>query len=1345
MITSTIQPTQHQKRSTSAIHSLKHRRKEPEFYTFTIHRMEHFGNGQAPIPEQVTLLRPTPKNPNLDQLFIDQMPIPRDAWNYDPHDRILIWQGAYGGGRLHLYHSGDRATGTIGSGLIPTSVSATITWHFICDVALNTGATYVSSGQSYSGFSWDTTSTQWQNADWKEGAGRLLLTLTQTPQPYGPAKLSIQFTDQMTQANWQPSSSSPSITLGPNNAGQLVWSINFSTYGSIPSDTGSPTPPGPDTVFPNWLQAVSDRLAININGVMQIDDTAPNGTLVGFQGKQSLAAATGYYRTSKAAAPFGVFAGRLTLDGQPIGCSWIADDQLHWQGLSPEQQQRIGLPERGYLKFNPNGSQASAPTHGVKVSRLQTTAALEAIAQYADLHPTLYQQYLSLRQTLSEGALDIGGLLSMTPMAQDNQGNWYDAVQLAVTNDLSTIMNSFVPSAMWNMAFPGQPQPTLTGELAIVANTPVSGVADVAGWYTSLATAVLTEGLANGSDPNCANMNGPRAAAWLQTQLATSAVYNVHSQALFAYEWQQRNNTTQAYLDDQSNSNNADNYNSAIQGFVDAQIADIQANVIPTPDNPTLVQDLIADVQAIGDYATNASLYWALQFYLYNTAPSYLDTLPANLINGGSPAGSPDGTTLTRIFQINVAVLTALDPSGYIAQQYTQTMNVYLATNILPSMYGFDKDAIDPDVFQDYLQGVIQAIQNSGNQNLQSALAQIEKLISGPTVNDQIKTWTQVIDGINSSITGTLQLPIVTDKFVTWVKNTYELADDAASYLGGIVIGGLAGLGIFNLIQGFQSWSQLTPDKRGQIVSDTVQLGTQLLSGLVQRTIRIESIFTADGLTTMQQLAIVRRIVVTGDSPELIEGLANIGNTSARWLADTQGTAGKTIADLYPEDEILQMLCTSSEEDVGLATKMFGNNLDEFLSTRLGPLLVLAAIGFSIYNIIQYKEVGDALAADILGIVGGTMTVFAAIGSWDVVAVAGGRILAGLVSVAGPLAIVAALAGVGLMLYELFKAPPEDPIKQFVDTYVSPAGFAVAAKASSIDYASPYVNPDQNKLMMIGFTLSANGQTLHCNPDGSISLVTPATADPACVWLIQTDGQGMSRIITVAQTTAGQSPVGLYLSQMSDGSVSFQPKLSATQTGGQSSTGASTSQPTVVTQTWWSVPQGTANLTSNGNLVSLALTLQAVKTDSNGNYVPSQVSGWLAQSGSGVSINASTGTNFTLTMSGMAPNFMSMKNLSFFLNTTPSQAQSWGPSFGIVPSLPLQFTLGGDPLPDFLSFDPTTGAFAPNGKEATTASVSNCTLTATSNILGLSATAKFTVTVAPFTPTPPPSLMLQFA
>ena len=265
---------------------------------------------------------------------------------------------------------------------------------------------------------------------------------------------------------------------------------------------------------------------------------------------------------------------------------------------------------------------------------------------------------------------------------------------------------------------------------------------------------------------------------------------------------------------------------------------------------------------------------------------------------------------------------------------------------------------------------------------------------------------------------------------------------------------------------------------------------------------------------------------------------------------------------------------------------------------------------------------------------------------------------------------------------------------------------------------------------MVGFSLSANQQNLRANSDGSISLGS-ATSLPNCIWVSQTDGLGMSQIITVVQPDATQPPVAVLLSLMSDNSVSFQPALPPPPT---TPVPPPIGSPTVVTQTWLSAPVGNATLTSTGGfLASIPLTFQPVLPDTNGNYAPSQASGWLVQTSQGAGFSQSSGTTFTLTMSGMAPNYMRMVNMPFLLNSTPSAQQTYGPAFGVYPSTPMTYALTGE-LPPFLIFSTQTGAFTPNGTSASATYQSNDSISAT-NACG-TASAPFQITVSDPTSAP---------
>ncbi|WP_013334231.1 putative Ig domain-containing protein [Gloeothece verrucosa] len=1299
-------------------------RSRSEFHDLVITRMDAPGNPNYAIPKRVMLIRPNPLDESNDLLFIDQVPVPRDAWTYDAHDKTLRWQGLFGGGQLHLYASGRGAVGVIGGADRAISVRAGARAQFICSVALNSGATYESQNNAIVGFTWDTSSPAWKSATWVQD--RLLLTYTVTQgSSIEPPTFTWEFEDKQTESiPWEPSLGSfeASLSLGQQQ-GLMVWNLVFKSNVPPDQDIGLSSPE-PDTVYPYWMQAREDAAASTINGVLQIDDLAPKGTLVGMQGKRVASMVAGYYHVSPDKAPFAVFDGRLHLNGKPVADSYMLGNTLYWRGLDRKHQKRLGLPAEGKLLFSKNGSLANDPHNTLTVRRLSANSTHNQIAKHCDLHPKIHDILLSQVASLADTSPNIYGLLAMTPFAQNTQGEWGDVVQSAVRQNLSEIMNSYISEDIWKLLFPNVNQPILSGELAEIANSPVSGIGDPTAWYKTLGTAVMTQGLANGSDSNTKNLNGPRAAAWLKQEVANSKVYQVHGQKLFQYQWGQRFPQTADYISDQIT--NAATYEATIDSQIKSSINDINTNVVADGSSPDLKQNLIKEVQAVGEYAKTNKLFWAFAYYTYNTAPAILANIAIQI---GINTGSSDGTTLTRLFQQNITVLTALDPSGYFAQQYNKTINIFLATNILPSMYGFTGDAESFELIKEYLQTFVQQNIANEDQQIADAATQIKNILDEKDADEILKASIETLRTFAEAIQDTLALPYIANRWVNWFSSTFPRFSKIANIFGSVFIGGITGLAIFNLFSTYKSWDKLTAGEKAEVILDTVQLGLQILAAVVKRGVRLYAIFQVDGMSFWQRSAAVNRILVEGEASRLDEGLVNISNRTARWLGDTAGSI-----EMRDEITLLLNIGDNDLEEVSWTIRIFGRNLDEFIATRVGPILILAGIGLSIY-FITTGETGVALGADIVNIVGGVLTLFALVGTW---AVEGGLIvadgvLAGIIAFAGPLAIIAALVGVALVLYELFQKPP-DPVKEFVDQYAKPAGFYVDSKASSIDYVIPYAAKEQNNLLMLGFTLSPDifidgiifipsGKIMIANADGSLSLGS-ATSLPDTVWQSQTDGLGMSQIFTLIEKDKTEGPIGVLLSLMSDYTVSFQPRMSSSQTKSQAASG----KPTILTQTWLSHPQTHAVTTNDDtDLVSLDLKFQPVMPDQNGNYHPSQAGGWLITTTSGVGYSANQGSLFNLKMSGLAPNFMTMSDISFILNSTPSQQQKFGPRFGINPSTPFTYSLTGG-LPSFLSFSKETGTFSPNGQTANQAIKSNNSLTI-SNALG-NESVNFTITVA---------------
>lgn len=1273
---------------------------QPFTYHFTITKLNDVYNGNNELPKSITLIRQNPNDATKDLLFFDKTPISKDIWHYDKHDRTLRWSKLFGGGILYFSHDGISAIGNIGESHNFTSVAAGARASFNCNVAQNCGIEYVTSGSIIEGFSWDTNSASWKNANWIDN--RLTLTYTvEKKSPMEPPTFSFEFDDNETLSVPYtpnvPTDGYGSLSLDDQNQ----WVLVFKALGQPTADIPIVAPTGPDSVFPYWLEAYEDAFATTINGAMQIDDVAPKGQVIGIQGVRANQNIQGYYKVSDSHAPFALFDGKMHINGKAIKGAYIEGNTLKWNHLEEVYQERTGLQENGEIKLSTCGSIGKCQDKLMKIRRLNTDEAIQGIKEHYDLHPLVYDNLMLA--TTNNASPDIYGLLSMSPFVKDDKGAWTDIIQEKVRGDLTEIMNSFMDPNIWKLLFPNQKQPVLSGELAIVANSPVEGVSNPIDWYKNLSTAVMSQGLSSGDDKNCKNLNGPKAAAWLQDQIGVSAVYNAHGQKLFQYEWAQKFPMIDVYLSDQADPNNANKYNSAIDVQLQASIADINKNVLTdSSSTPDMKQSMINQVSESANYAKTGSLYWAFYYYTYNTSAAILANIQIQIAMN---TGSADGTALSRMIQQNVAVLTALDPSGYFANEYNTTLNTFMTTNVLMNMYDFNGDSQSIDMMKLYLQTFIAQNINSEVKEIADAAKTIQEMINQIGMDELLKSSIEMAKEVASLVQDTLALPYIANGFVAKFSAKYPKWSKIGSTFGGLFMAGLTGLAIFNLVNAYKSWDSLSQKEKDEVIFSTVQFGIQIVSAMVQRGVRIYAVWGVEGLTAAQRTGAIFDIAISGTTKSLNGAMVDVSNSMARWIGDTEGSM-EMRAEITA---IMNIGANDIAAEVTWTAKIFGKNLDEFIATRLGPALIIASIGLSIYLMTQ-GESGVELASEILNVVSGSLMLFAMVGQWAIAAgyVAAEGVLATVISIAGPLAILAAFVGIGLMLYEMFKKQP-DPVEEFVDDYAKPAGFYVGNQFGSIYYAQSYINSDNNNILMLGFNLYQNGTYLLCNDNTSISLGAQSYL-PNGVWFVYNDGIGVSQIFTIVPDANGYQKA-VYLTQNADKTISFAPKMD--------------DKSTALTQSWLCSCEGNVSSACNGAyLKSMSVSLSPI-LPVNKKFDPINASGYMSVA-SGTITYSTTKFIFGLAMSPLAPNYIRMKDMSFMKNSKPNTAQSFSPAYGINPSTPLSYNLTGN-LPSFLTFHKENGIFNPNGN-TTGNPASQDMLIAVSNIIG-NASANFKIIV----------------
>src|SRR5262249_20288846 len=136
---------------------------------------------------------------------------------------------------------------------------------------------------------------------------------------------------------------------------------------------------------------------------------------------------------------------------------------------------------------------------------------------------------------LSLTDLDNKSQFKLVTDAASGKPVWADVVQQAMMNDFNQIVLYYMPADL-RRTFYGEAQVNLSPPLQQIAAMAPSGQ-DPGTWYQSLAIAFLTNVLSTSQEDGADQLNALRAQAWLKSQTATSAVFQMQSSALYALEW----------------------------------------------------------------------------------------------------------------------------------------------------------------------------------------------------------------------------------------------------------------------------------------------------------------------------------------------------------------------------------------------------------------------------------------------------------------------------------------------------------------------------------------------------------------------------------------------------------------------------------------------------------------------------------------------------------------------------------------------------------------------------------------------------------------------------------------
>lgn len=1241
------------------------------------------------------------------QLYLDEIPIPPNLFEFDSHDRVLVWHKAFGGGRMFLSHDGKYANGSFGQMGALGTFKAGASANFTCSVAEKVGAKYVSMENQTTSIDWDTSSDDWKNADWKGEMNKDRLHITYTIQDGSDMHhdiVSFQFHD-----NYYDIGDPIPIVGGQYTAhlgrgtheGQTGWVLNFENTGDDPNDGAGVID---DVMIPMLFRAFEDAFVTKINGAM-CTDSEKKGALFGIDGTRSSSLATGYYKNGTS-MPFGVFQGTMKIDGRPMAGlkSFVKGEELHWKGLSSEFQLRLGLPAEGVMKFSNSGLSANVLGSNVCFTRLTAEEALRVFtapdSMCSNINSALKsEKFSSISEKSSDPDLKIEYLAQMTPFGKDDEGKWTDIVQNGVLEDMWTIINSYVPSELWNSLFPNGPsKPVLDGKLAEIASSKVeinNVVYDPANFYPTLSTQVLCISLKDSKNENAKLLNAVRAETQLKELTSKSPVYQNHSQQLFNIHWLKKYDVTTAYIQDQLK--NTQEQKDNIDAELQLRLDDIKNNVYQDPGSK-LKEEMSSEITNAANYAKTNGLYWAFSLYTYNTDPTALATFQMALSMGGSE----DATLITRIFQSTCASLTAVDSSLQFQKMYLETLNTFFGSTLIQSLMDFSSSEITPDLVETYIDKFVYECLNSDDPDLKQAGKDIQQSIEDGTWKDMVSKSVDELQSLAETVQGVYAMKTIASKFTVWFKKAFNLKN--STVCNAIMIS-MTAISAVSLLFGIENFSDMSPEDKANFIISAVQTGMQAMCAILKLGSSLASWFSAAGSTVAGRIACFGKFAWNGLAScldRLSRCLSRLGSRLGKWLAGVAGGASRALMSI-------------SAKGVSKVLKYMGKNLDRFITTRAGPVFSLAGIAFNIAGIAEGDK-GLMLGSDIAGILSGTLEIFSICGEWALSAVFGEEMVAAIISVSGPLAVVLALVELGLAIASFFKEKPH-PVLDFVNNQAADAGLALTSACNAIDYTQiSYQSPGKG-YEVVGSFLTPNSSTKQlCGKQGSNVVLGDNDWTPNYILQFDTDAQGRSKIYTsVGDDKDGYSDV-LYLG-VSDNAgskmISFESVVDSDVADDDDSKMPLWKCETISNEAilengfFSSTKISIAYFGSEDEMVDNRLYMSV---DSNGNVVLSE--------------NA---TSWSVAMDGMKPVEMSVHSpMSFVYNNLTSSEQSYAPNFTMRPSDTMQYDLDKS-LPSFLSFDHTKGEIKPTGGTATPIGDSTYTMTG-KNPLG-TCSAEFVVSV----------------
>jgi hypothetical protein len=1010
---------------------------------------------QETLPKTITLVTPDHADPAKDHLYIGGNPVLQRHHDWNGVHEEVTFVTSDGAtqvkGHLRMMRSRTRAYGVLEHAGQTFAVE-----YGIKPQTYRLKRAKDAAYTSPAGIVWDESLDRWKNATWSDDALELTYGLTED-EVVGEATYSItvSFKDVTNGETWVPDIGTYTATM---TADQIL------TFEGAPPDPTS----GSRSSFPSKLRVRLSAFADEMVGGMVDGGSTGSPTSYGLQGiVVSSSNAAGLYQLarSEGGTPglLAVHDGKMYVGNRAVPGGLVHGNVLSWEDLPSDIAAAAGLPTSGHVEFSHCGNQVLSTSLGTGGQRVHPDDAAAMAPGLHDAHPMrkalLHAQTLNATDTPTST-----DLVNMSQFVKNDKGLWYDDAQEKSMRDFYDILQHYMSDEDCKKFFNPNPQP-------LAAN--VDGIAALAGdrgtlpqkYYGDLSVAYTTSTLSRwSSEPASKYLNGKRASAWISRQGALSDVVQKQAPLLYARCYREKNKAIDWFLNDQVE--NASKYAPLIDAQVRQWRDEASANNTADPES---LQKVLDQIQKLGDQAKQNNQYWAFWLYAYCSKPAYLNMLKSLVFVGAES----DGSEASRRIQRTVAQLGVLDTTSFFSGEYAYMLQLFQVGSMLPQLADYGNIADFNFAVKQILDQFVKSYIDSPDPKMKEVADQIRQHSSRAHIDE-------IMELFRSATATSAGMYSWTNACARFQNIIAKVAARIPPLVANLVLAGAAALLITYLATGKIPAQDVSPEEWAGVALISTAILARMVLFIAREGVQLAQVLGSKGIWQTLKLFFTNKLMAEA-SVQQLGGFRGWMLGTTAYQNELEGAKFVSTFEFALEEEQAAAAKTIN------MSKIFGNNLDEFIATRLGAVaamfgIIMASIGLA------YGGVPMEVAANSLFLATSTLELFATAGAWATgaleITLVGGYEVASILAVVNACALAALLAGLVLVCIMLF-APEPSPVETFAKKR---AGKYYMPFKTDIDYFESFQPAGEDQRAGIALmTSDAEPLAVYVGADGTLS------------------------------------------------------------------------------------------------------------------------------------------------------------------------------------------------------------------------------------------------------------------